>query len=125
MDQAFAANGRIDRARDIFNSLSDPPVGVAAQGNHPNGRRHIKRRGPAMLMPIAGPIYREPSTYESMIRAEAEHGEPEAAARVFEQALRRAFPPPVTERMRLALSTPAKTKPAVEPAPESQQALAV
>lgn len=32
--KGFAANGDLDRAREVFESLSDPPVGVAAPNNH-------------------------------------------------------------------------------------------
>ena len=52
--KGFAANGNLERARDIFESLSDPPVGVAAPGNH-----QPHEVTPGSVVAPGAPVYRE------------------------------------------------------------------
>jgi pentatricopeptide repeat protein len=76
--KGYAAAGHLERARGIFDSMIDPPVGLAAVHNHPghNGQDGIKHDVP---IPVGAPVYREPSTWEAMVRAELGAGEKERA----------------------------------------------
>lgn len=89
--RSHAAIGEIEAARDIFNGMSDPVSGVAASGNH------------AMDLPNTEadqPVYREPSTYETMIRCEVTIGEKGKAEALLQQAVDRAFPTAIISRLR-------------------------
>ena len=52
--KGFAANGDLGRAREIFESLSDPPVGVAAPNNH-----QPHEVSPRSVVAPGAPVYRE------------------------------------------------------------------
>jgi hypothetical protein len=71
---------------------------MAAPFNHPSGGRTHKR-DPKGMMSSRESIYREPSTYDHMIRAEIAVGDEERAATVLEQARQRAFPIAVMSRL--------------------------
>ena len=62
--KGYANGGNLPKARAIFESLADPAQGMAAPGNH----------APHDLAAVTGTatarVYREPSTWEAMIRAE-------------------------------------------------------
>lgn len=92
--KGYAAQGMYDRARAIFLSMADPRAGVASAGNHPVDR-HPKHHHLAEQAPrgVDEPTYREPSTYEAMIRCELKAGETVRAAEVLRLAEARAFPP--------------------------------
>lgn len=63
--KGHAAAGHLDEARLVFERLSDPPIGMAAPNNH------VPHNGAgASEVPSAAPVYREPSTWEAMVRAE-------------------------------------------------------
>ena len=86
--RAHAASGDIAQAREVFGSLADPSSGVAATGNH------------ASTEPSDGTtVYREPSTYDTMIRCELGVGEQAKAEALLERAVARAFPAAVLARM--------------------------
>lgn len=76
----------------MFESLSDPQSGVAATGNHTGDTNS------AVVKPDA-PVYREPSTYEAMIRCEMQAGEKDRAQALLDRAVARAFPAAVVARM--------------------------
>lgn len=44
------------------------------------------------------PVYREPSTFETMIRAEVQNGEMAKAEELIERALKRSFPVAVMDK---------------------------
>lgn len=63
--KGYAGAGRLDEARQVFERLSDPPIGMAAPNNH------VPHSGSgASEVSSAAPVYREPSTWEAMVRAE-------------------------------------------------------
>lgn len=63
--RGHAASGQIELARQLFESLEDPPAGMAAVYNH-----HV----PDEEVSPDAPVYREPSTWETMVRAEMGSG---------------------------------------------------
>lgn len=79
--------------------MQDPPVGVASLGNHAVDRHpkhHHQKTLPSSsngAAAVDAPVYREPSTYEIMVKCELQAGEPQAAARIVHMAEQRAFPP--------------------------------
>lgn len=98
--------GQLDRARAIFLALADPPSGVASAGNHPVDRhpKHHHQQGATQVTGVNVPTYREPSTYEAMIRAELAAHEPLRAREVLALAEQRAFPPAVIARIQKLLA---------------------
>ncbi|KWU47384.1 hypothetical protein RHOSPDRAFT_30806 [Rhodotorula sp. JG-1b] len=113
--KAYSMLGQLDRARAIFFALADPPSGVASAGNHPVDRHpkhHHQGSGtnPATTTTtttttsVDVPTYREPSTYEAMIRAELGAHEPLRAREVLAMAEQRAFPPAVIARIQKLLA---------------------
>lgn len=92
--KGYSAQGLPERARAIFLAMADPRAGVASAGNHPVDR-HAKHHHLAQQQPrgVDEPTYREPSTYEAMIRCELQAGETVRAAEVLRLAEARAFPP--------------------------------
>ena len=95
--KGYAAQNNFAGARAVFLAMQDPPVGVASLGNHPIDRhpKHHHQTGTSTStqMPVDAPVYREPSTYEMMVKAELKAGEPRAAAEIVQMAEQRAFPP--------------------------------
>ncbi|GAA5861237.1 hypothetical protein JCM3774_002237 [Rhodotorula dairenensis] len=117
--KAYSMLGQLDRARAIFFALADPPSGVASAGNHPVDRhpKHHHQGAAGTGTGIAGsaaaavamtgvdtPTYREPSTYEAMIRAELAAQEPLRAREILALAELRAFPPAVVARLQKLLA---------------------
>lgn len=101
----YARHGLMDDARGVFESMDDTYQGVAAPNNHPTlhtSSGHIK---PSTSTPTSesniddsdtntngSAVYREPSTYESMIRAEMQFGEFERAQAVLARMEDRRYP---------------------------------
>lgn len=93
----------MEGARTVFESLIDPPSGVAAAGNHSTDR-NSKRHRPAIVSNssgssasssvggIGGEVYREPSTWEIMVRSELGAGENARAVALLRRLEGRAFP---------------------------------
>ncbi|KAG0656752.1 hypothetical protein C6P46_006958 [Rhodotorula mucilaginosa] len=111
--KAYSTLGQLDRARAIFFALADPPSGVASAGNHPVDRHpkhHHQGTGTnsttttTTTTSVDVPTYREPSTYEAMIRAELGAHEPLRAREVLAMAEQRAFPPAVIARIQKLLA---------------------
>ncbi|GAA5825251.1 hypothetical protein JCM3770_003172, partial [Rhodotorula araucariae] len=92
--KGYTQQGLYDRARAIFLAMAEPRAGVASAGNHPVDRHpkhhHLAAHEPAS---VDAPTFREPSTYEAMIRCELAAGETVRAAEVLRLAEARAFPP--------------------------------
>ncbi|GAA5994349.1 Pet309p [Rhodotorula paludigena] len=103
--KGYASQGLYDRARAVFFSLADPASGVASLGNHPIDR-HPKHHHQGAQQPASSdePTFREPSTYEAMIRCELAAGEGVRAAEVLRMAEARAFPPAVIGRLQKLLA---------------------
>ncbi|BEI85994.1 hypothetical protein CcaverHIS002_0602810 [Cutaneotrichosporon cavernicola] len=88
----YAKHGQIDRARDVFESMADSVTGVAAPNNHPallTSSGHVK---PASTTQHTDKVYREPSTYEAMVRAELLAGERGRAEAVLARMEERRYP---------------------------------
>lgn len=78
--KGYAALGNIEEARRTFEGLLDPPVGVAASYNHT-----VHERDQPLAVPIDSPVYREPSTWEAMLRAELGAGHRDRAILLLER----------------------------------------
>ncbi|KAG6915045.1 hypothetical protein DXG01_013775 [Tephrocybe rancida] len=79
--KGYALVDRLQEAQEVFESLEDPPVGVAAPNNH-------APHSPAEVSPLvdqSSPVYREPSTWEAMIRAELGAGNRNGALALLER----------------------------------------
>lgn len=80
--RGYAAAGDIEQARLVFESLADPPVGVAAPNNHaphnvaapprisPNELVYREVRSVLLVASAHANQPRQPSTWEAMVRAE-------------------------------------------------------
>ncbi|EPQ25798.1 uncharacterized protein PFL1_06665 [Pseudozyma flocculosa PF-1] len=115
----------LNEARQIFESMSEPAAGVAALGNHtprahgagapvpPEQQRPQQQSqqsattdsalATAGTSPFAA-VHREPSTYETMIRAELHHGNRDKASQLLERMEHRAFPPALLVRAAMLIS---------------------
>ncbi|KAG6884802.1 hypothetical protein C0993_008166 [Termitomyces sp. T159_Od127] len=70
----------MEEARKLFESLQDPPEGVAAPNNHaPHSPETVSAIDPN------APVYREPSTWEAMVRAELGSGNRDGALALLER----------------------------------------
>ncbi|KAH7098235.1 hypothetical protein BKA62DRAFT_832704 [Auriculariales sp. MPI-PUGE-AT-0066] len=98
--KGYAANGDIAQARQVFESLHDPADGIAAPNNH------VPHAGvDSGPLPAAdAPVYREPSTWEAMVRAELGYGEPALVDGLLQRMDARRYPPGVINRVRGILS---------------------
>ena len=107
----FARTGEIGKAREVFDSMGDSVTGVAAPNNHPTlltSSGHVK---PATVTSVpTRVVYREPSTYEAMIRAELTAGSREAADGVISRMGERRYPMPVYMRARAILDDPSASR---------------
>lgn len=91
--KGYAAGGDIERAREVFEGLVDPPEGVAAPNNHVSYSSNGNRQLPST------PVYREPSTWEAMVRAELGVGNRDRAIALLERLQSRKYPPAVYARI--------------------------
>ncbi|EKM59023.1 uncharacterized protein PHACADRAFT_205203 [Phanerochaete carnosa HHB-10118-sp] len=96
--KGYAASGNIEEARALFESLADPPTGVAAPNNHVPHEDQPSSSSPVMSVP-AGVVFREPSTWETMVRAELGHGNRDHAVALLQRVQARGFPPAVYNRI--------------------------
>ncbi|KAJ3562640.1 hypothetical protein NP233_g9448 [Leucocoprinus birnbaumii] len=92
--KGYAINGELDKAREIFESLIDPPQGVAAPNNH-------APHDPSVATSVGWmePVYREPSTWEAMVRAELGAGHRDRASELLERLKSRQYPEAVYNRI--------------------------
>lgn len=91
----YARHGRMDDARAVFESMGDSITGVAAPNNHPAHLKHSSSTSTTTPTPISddpGVVYREPSTYEVMIRAELSSGNFDHAQQVLQRMEDRRYP---------------------------------
>lgn len=104
----YARLGHIERARDIFESMGDSIVGVAAPNNHPALLTNSGHQKPSTTTDApTGVVYREPSTYTRMITAELEHGgSRDKAEAVLARMEARAYPYAVFAKARSLLYGP-------------------
>ncbi|GAA6010103.1 hypothetical protein JCM11491_005868 [Sporobolomyces phaffii] len=106
--KGYTAQNNFAAARAVFLAMQDAPVGVASLGNHPIDRhpKHHHQTGTSTStqMPVDAPVYREPSTYEMMVKCELKAGETQAAAEIVRMAEQRAFPPAVIARLQRLLT---------------------
>ncbi|OCF34698.1 hypothetical protein I317_03773 [Kwoniella heveanensis CBS 569] len=100
----YSRSNDIVKARELFESMGDSVSGVAAPNNHPTlltSSGHVKPNtvtdGPTRV------VYREPSTYEAMIRAEVRAGDRSRAEEVLARMEERGYPVAVYMRGRAAL----------------------
>jgi len=92
--KGYAVAGELEKARCVFASLVDPPTGVAAPNNHaPHELDAVTKVHPN------APVYREPSTWEAMVRAELGNGNREEAVALLEKMQARQFPAAVYSRI--------------------------
>ncbi|KAI0640523.1 hypothetical protein C8Q79DRAFT_1015056 [Trametes meyenii] len=94
--KGYASVGEIERSREIFESLQDPLEGVAAPHNHAPHQNKPQTIAP---VPADAPVYREPSTWEAMVRAELGNGERDRAVNLLQRLQVRGFPPAVYQRI--------------------------
>ncbi|KAH9885082.1 hypothetical protein C8Q73DRAFT_795970 [Cubamyces lactineus] len=94
--KGYASVGNIERSREIFESLQDPQEGVAAPHNH---APHQNKPQTASSVPADAPVYREPSTWEAMVRAELGNGQRDRAVVLLQRLQARMFPPAVYQRI--------------------------
>ena len=111
----YARGGEIDTARALFESMGDSIAGVAAPNNHPvlhtsSGLPKPSTRTPAAVQQVGegervevGVVFREPSTYEAMLRAELSVGDLERAQEVMRRMEQRGYPWAVVARVRAVL----------------------
>lgn len=87
----YSRQGAIERAREVFEGMADSQTGVAAPNNHPALLTSSGHAKPLTTLPT-DVIYREPSTYEAMVRAEVAAGDKERAAQVLKRMEERRYP---------------------------------
>ncbi|KAJ7842752.1 hypothetical protein B0H13DRAFT_2098421 [Mycena leptocephala] len=92
--KGYADVGDMAQARAIFESLVDPPSGVAAVNNHAP-----HEPGMSPVVDPMEPVYREPSTWEVMVRAELGSGNRENATALLERLRARCYPEAVYNRI--------------------------
>ncbi|RDB15624.1 Pentatricopeptide repeat-containing protein 5, mitochondrial [Hypsizygus marmoreus] len=92
--KGYAMVGDIEQARGIFESLQDPPEGMAAPNNH---APHEPTASPVVSQ--LEPVYREPSTWEAMVRAELGSGNRQGALDLLERLKARQYPEAVYNRI--------------------------
>ncbi|KAH9056399.1 hypothetical protein EDB87DRAFT_1233403 [Lactarius vividus] len=91
--RGYAAAGDMEQARLVFESLADPPVGVAAPNNHAPHVAAPPRISPHEL------VYREPSTWEAMVRAELGNSNRDHAVALIKRVQERQYPESIVNRI--------------------------
>ncbi|ETW84594.1 hypothetical protein HETIRDRAFT_235203, partial [Heterobasidion irregulare TC 32-1] len=92
--RSYASVGDIEGARQVFEGLLDPPVGVAAPNNHAPHQAL-----PSRTVSPDAPVYREPSTWEAMVRAELGNGNRDRAVALLERIQARGYPESIYNRI--------------------------
>ncbi|KAF9448164.1 hypothetical protein P691DRAFT_760170 [Macrolepiota fuliginosa MF-IS2] len=92
--KGYAIVGDLNKAREMFESLVDPPTGFAAPNNH---APHDPSTGSNVGW--MEPVYREPSTWEAMVRAELGAGYRDRALDLLERLKARQYPEAVYNRI--------------------------
>jgi pentatricopeptide repeat protein len=81
----YARHGQIEVARSLFESMADTSSGHSAPNNHPSPYSSTQTN-------TDGWVYREPSTYESMIKAELNAGDQDRAEGILRRMEERRYP---------------------------------
>ncbi|KAL7413901.1 hypothetical protein BDY24DRAFT_351224 [Mrakia frigida] len=89
--KAYSAEGKIEKAREVFEAMENPRMGVAAPHSHEGEAKED------------GKVYHQPSSYEAMIRAELGAGNRDRAADLCNMMEGRMYPLSVTSRIRSIL----------------------
>ncbi|KAF9267605.1 hypothetical protein L218DRAFT_855876 [Marasmius fiardii PR-910] len=101
--KGYSAVGDVERSREIFEGTVDPPVGMAGMHNHVgphlNGNGEVVRPAANASVSPLEPVYREPSTWESMVRAELGAGHRGRALALVERMKTRQYPEAVVNRV--------------------------
>ncbi|RSH87669.1 uncharacterized protein EHS24_000183 [Apiotrichum porosum] len=100
----YARHSQFHRAREVFESMADSLTGVAAPNNHPallTSSGHAKPS--AVTVEPTNVVYREPSTYEAMVRAELKAEDRTAAEDVLRRMQDRRYPVAVWMKARAIL----------------------
>ncbi|KAJ7621648.1 hypothetical protein DFH06DRAFT_1482409 [Mycena polygramma] len=92
--KGYADVGDMEQARAYFESLVDPPSGVAAVHNHAP-----HEPGSSPIVDPMEPVYREPSTWEVMVRAELGSGNRDNADALLQRLQARCYPEAVYNRI--------------------------
>lgn len=120
--KVYSSSGNIEAARELFESLVDPPPGHASHFNHPNSNSSHKITNPSVstvtpsspsnpmiLSPasvgkVGDPIYREPSCYETMIRIEFGLGHHTEVTSLIDRLNQRGYPRAIVNRIKKIVS---------------------
>lgn len=103
----YARAGHMAEARAVFSQMSDSAMGVAAPNNHPQlytSSGHVKPS--SVTNEPTNVVYREPSTYEAMIKAELGAGNREAAVELLKMMEARQYPYAVFMNVKALLDEP-------------------
>ncbi|KAI9624879.1 hypothetical protein H4Q26_016655 [Puccinia striiformis f. sp. tritici PST-130] len=111
--KVYASSGQIDTARELFESLVDPPPGHPGLFNHPTpSPSPPPSSSPTTLVntpssnvnssvgKIGDPIYREPSCYETIIRIEFGLGNLEQVKNLVDRLEGRGYPKAIVNRIK-------------------------
>jgi len=104
--KGYSVVGDIDSARAMFESLQDPPTGIAAPFNHCTTKGGVRQYQKPSDEPSANVIYREPSTWEAMVRAELAAGNNDEAQNLVKRMETRLYPDLVVQRVRDIVDPP-------------------
>ncbi|KAG8904395.1 hypothetical protein FRB99_001817 [Tulasnella sp. 403] len=98
--KGLAQCGDIEGARSLFESLEDPPSGLAGHVRHSHHISDTDSEPEVQQQQTDGPVYREPSTWEAMVRAELGVGARDRAQEVLTRMEARHYPDLVLQRVR-------------------------
>ncbi|EOR01744.1 hypothetical protein J056_003980 [Wallemia ichthyophaga EXF-994] len=87
--RGYASSGDMSKSREVFEAMVDPPMGAAANGNHPNDLDSID----------SAVVFREPSTWTEMIKAELEAKSVTNAKKLISRMEERMYPLAVTSKI--------------------------
>jgi pentatricopeptide repeat protein len=126
----YSRHGALEHARSVFESMGDSLTGFAAPNNHPALRTSSGHVKPATMTPEpSNVVFREPSTYEAMIRAELAMGNREGAEAVLRRMEDRRYPVAVWMKARAiiddAIINPMPATPAMPAASPAAPAVAI
>ncbi|GJJ07808.1 hypothetical protein Clacol_002013 [Clathrus columnatus] len=107
--KGYAAAGDIVSSREIFESMEDPPMGKAAPFNH--NHHQIPPTSLNVRPHDSMVVYREPSTWEAMVRAELGVGERERAMDLIRRMESRLYPALVVQRVKDIVHPPESYNP--------------
>ncbi|KAG8821874.1 hypothetical protein FRC17_009708 [Serendipita sp. 399] len=104
-----ASEGNLQGARDIFEAMQDPPAGAAAPNNH---APHVSNEGVELVNGsivgnVKDPVFREPSSWEAMVRAELSGGDRQRATALLQRMKARCYPAAITAKIEGILWEPA------------------